>query len=40
MKQEERARNNPEELLGTLRRGFALLPKPLLRHRVKFLRVL
>jgi hypothetical protein len=34
-----RARNNPEELLGTLRRGFTLLPKPLLRHRGKFLRV-
>jgi hypothetical protein len=37
MKQEGRARNNPEELLGTLSRGFTLLPKPLLHHRVKLL---
>jgi hypothetical protein len=37
MKQEGRAQNNPEELLGTLRRGLTLLPKPPLRLRVRLL---
>jgi hypothetical protein len=37
MKQEGRARNNLEELLRTLRRGFTLLSEPLLRHRIKLL---
>jgi hypothetical protein len=39
MKQERRVRNNPKELLRTLRRGLTLLSKPPLRLGVRLLLV-